>query len=461
MMKYISLSTLWWIAITIPQGVVAQQSTSFVLRDLWTEVEQNFPGLQSKTAQVESVELDKRATKSNLLPQIKLQGQNNFSTLEPAIGSFFAQPGTFTINGSKIDNGQSSTTFSTYGSTTMEWEVFSFGKNRADNKSADALYQKALSEQDTYILSVKKELSQRYVMFLYQRAKLDWSNKNMQRLKEVTSIASGLSLSGLKPVADSLLASSSYMQARAEYNKNQGLEQASLIKVLELTRQSDLPHGIDLQVFLNPSYSLVEDKAEVDLNHPILEALDNQKSFYQWSAKSQSKGYLPSVNLLAGYSVRGSGINSTGNVSENYSKGWENTANNYAFGIGITWNLTQLHTKKVTSSALQKKAKSTDLLWKEYSQAMQADLLALQAQKSQRYKQLLDTSSAVEQSTNAYNMYLARYKSGLISLSELLQIRLVLEQSENTHLQASMDYWLLLCNQAELSNDFSYLFSNL
>lgn len=460
-MKYISLSTLWWIALTMPLGVVAQQKPSLLLEGLWDEVEQNFPGLQSKTAQVESAQLDKRATKSNLLPQIKLQGQNNYSTLEPATGSFFAQPGIFTVNGSKVDNGQSSTAFSTYGSTTMEWEVFSFGKNKAQNKSADALYQKALSEQDSYILSVKKELSRRYVLFLYQKAKLDWSSKNMQRLKEVTSIASGLSLSGLKPVADSLLASSSYMQARAEYNKSQGLEQASLIKVLELTRQTEFQHIVDLQVFLNPSYSLAQDKAEVDLSHPVLEALDNQKSFYQWSAKTQSKGYLPSVNLLAGYSVRGSGVDSNQNVSANWNKGWENTANNYAFGIGITWNLTQLHTKKVASNALHKKAKSTDLLWKEYSQAMQADLLALQAQKSQQYKQLLDTNIGVEQSTKAYTMYLARYKSGLISLSELLQIQLVLEQSENTHIQASMDYWLLLCNEAELTNDFSYLFSNL
>jgi outer membrane protein TolC len=56
---------------------------------------------------------------------------------------------------------------------------------------------------------------------------------------------------------------------------------------------------------------------------------------------------------------------------------------------------------------------------------------------------------------------LARYKSGLIGLSELLQIRILLEQAENTHIEASREYWLLLAYEAELTADFNFLFNNL
>ncbi|MNU02709.1 hypothetical protein D3C72_2464980 [compost metagenome] len=58
-------------------------------------------------------------------------------------------------------------------------------------------------------------------------------------------------------------------------------------------------------------------------------------------------------------------------------------------------------------------------------------------------------------------MYMARYKSGLITLTELLQIRMLLEQAENNHIEASRSYWLQLANEAELTNNFDFLFNNL
>jgi outer membrane protein TolC len=92
---------------------------------------------------------------------------------------------------------------------------------------------------------------------------------------------------------------------------------------------------------------------------------------------------------------------------------------------------------------------------------MQADLSASQTKIKQQYLQLQKTRLAVVQSQDAYEMYLARYKSGLIGLSELLQIRILLEQAENTHIEASREYWLLLAYEAELTADFNFLFNNL
>src|SRR3546814_82370 len=140
---------------------------------------------------------------------------------------------------------------------------------------------------------------------------------------------------------------------------------------------------------------------------------------------------------------------------------FSNTTNNFLAGIGITWNLTSLHTNRMKSEQLFKEAESTKLLQSQYQQAMQADLSASQAKVVQQYQQLQKTKLAVKQSQDAYNMYLARYKSGLITLSELLQIRILLEQAENAHIEASREYWGLLAHEAELTADFDFLFNNL
>ena len=92
---------------------------------------------------------------------------------------------------------------------------------------------------------------------------------------------------------------------------------------------------------------------------------------------------------------------------------------------------------------------------------MQSDLDASKAKIIQQNQQLIKTRLAVKQSQDAYAMYLARYKSGLITLSELLQLRLLLEHAENSHIEASRDYWIQLANEAELTADFDFLFTNL
>lgn len=66
-------------------------------------------------------------------------------------------------------------------------------------------------------------------------------------------------------------------------------------------------------------------------------------------------------------------------VSGTWKDGFNNTTNNFLAGIGITWNLTSLHTNRMKGEQLFKEAESTKLLQSQYQQAMQADLSASQA----------------------------------------------------------------------------------
>ncbi|MCH5684653.1 TolC family protein [Niabella sp. W65] len=120
--------------------------------------------------------------------------------------------------------GGSTTAANTFGSAIVNWELFSFGKLRKQNEAAGALYDKSVSDKDAYILNLKKILSERYIVLLYNDAKLQWTEKNAERLDDIRKITSGLSASGLRPAADSLLASSSYVQAMGEHDKWNGLK---------------------------------------------------------------------------------------------------------------------------------------------------------------------------------------------------------------------------------------------
>lgn len=461
MIKHIWATALVWFAVVATFPLYAQQQQENTLSSLWLKVEGNYVGISAKTASVDAAKLNERAVKSNMLPQVKAQAQNTYGTYEGSAGAFFPQAGFFNVSGSTAGLQGSSTAVNTFGSATVEWEVFSFGKLHKQNEAAGALYDKSVSEKEAYLLNLKRLLSERYIVLLYNDAKLHWTEKNAERLNDIRKITSGLSASGLRPAADSLLASSSYVQARGEYDKWSGFKNASLIKLLELYGGETVDYTTSAERFRNPSAMNINRESTVNPSHPILNVLDKQSDYYTWSGQAQKRSALPSIRILGGYAHRGTGISPNGTVSGAWKDGFNNTTNNFLAGIGITWNITNLHTNRLKGEQLFKEAKSTKLLQTQYEQAMQADLSASQEKIIQQYEQLLKTKLAVKQSQDAYEMYLARYKSGLIALNELLQIRTLLEQAENVHIEASRDYWLLLAYEAELTANFDFLFNNL
>ncbi|MFD2963065.1 MULTISPECIES: TolC family protein [Sphingobacteriaceae] len=453
-------TTLLWLAIVAALPLYAQQQQEYTLGSLWSKVEENYPGVGAKMSAIDAAKYNQRAVKGNMLPQVNAQAQNTYGTYEGSAGGFFPQPGFFNVNGSVPLDG-STTAANTFGSAIVNWELFSFGKLRKQNEAAGALYDKSVSDKDAYVLNLKKILSERYITLLYNNAKLQWTKNNAERLNDIRKITSGLSASGLRPAADSLLASSSYVQAMGEYDKWNGFKNAAYIKLLELYGDDTVNYTASANRFDNPAENSLNKVNTINPSHPILDALDKQSEYYTLSGEAQKRSSLPSINLLGGYAYRGTGISPNGKVSGAWKDGFRNTTNNFLAGIGITWNLTSLHTNRMKGEQLFKEAESTKLLHSQYEQAMQADLSASQAKIVQQYQQLQKTKLAVQQSQDAYNMYLARYKSGLITLSELLQIRILLEQAENAHIEASREYWVLLAYEAELTADFDFLFNNL
>lgn len=462
MIKYIIAITVMCCAIAVTFPLYGQQPKEYTLGNLWPKVEENYSGVGVKNSDVEAAKLNERAAKSGMLPLLKAQAQTTYGTYEGSAGAFFPQPGFFNVSGSGNSLNGNNLAANSFGSTTIDWELFSFGRLRKENEAAKALSSKSIYEKDAYLLSLKKQLSERYISLLYNEAKLNWTETNAQRLNEIRKTTSGLSASGLKPAADSLLASSSYIQSMGENDKWKGYKEAAFIKLLELyAGDSVVNYAASAYRFSNPERNHLKINNTVNSSHPILNALDKQAQYYAVSGEAQKRASLPSLHLLGGYAYRGTGINSNGAESGAWSGGFNNGTKNFLVGVGVTWNITSLRTNYFKGEELLKEAESEKLLYSQYEQAMRADLTASQAKIFQQSEQLQKTRLAVKQSEDAYNMYLARYKSGLITLSELLQVRTLLEQAENNHIEASREYWMLLAYEAELTADFDYLFNNL
>ena len=437
------------------------QQNQHTLDDIWRRVEQYYPGIQHKNLTIDAARDQTNYVKTNRLPQVKAQLQNTMSTYNGTSGAFFSLPGLFNVAGSAAAIEGSAVVPNSFGSATLDWEVFTFGKNSKEEAAAGMLYQKASHEKQAYLIQLKKELSDRYISLLSVSARLDWKRRNVQRLQSISSITAGLSASGIRPAADSLLATSTYTQALGDLIQLEGLEEARRLLVLELYGESSIAIKESMQKFMLPRPKMSSAITTPLENHPSLLVLDNQSSYYSLQAEVEKRDALPSLHLLGGYSFRGSGITPQGAAEGSWSNSFRNTHSNFIAGLGITWNITNIHASSFKREKYKKEAASTQFLKTQYELAMSTALSASEIKLAKHYAQFQKSKIAVKQAEEAFGMYMARYKSGLITLTELLQIQALLEQAETNHIDVSRDYWLLVAQEAELTSDFDFLFSNL
>ena len=430
------------------------------LNSLWVEVQRSYPGLHSREAAVASAKMEERSVFGERLPQLRAQAQNSYASFEGISGAFFPQPGLFNVSGGNGLTGPS-WTFNTYASSTLEWELFSFGKNSFKTKAARAKTHSAEGAKDAYSLNLQKELSQRYLQLLFKETKLESNQQNVDRLNTIRTITSALAKAGLKSAADSLLASSSYNQAIGDNEKLQGERQSASIQLMELTSGNQTNYQNSVPSFLNPMEVSLNKAAEINSSHPVLNLLDEQRKRLNYQGKSEARAALPSINLIGGYAYRGVGIGEDGTVSDGWNDGFSNSVTNGLVGVGITWNISDLYTQKQRASSLKKQAESEGHRYKQYEQQMQAELASIQNRLLRQYTEVEKTNEAQQQANDAYEMYLSRYKSGLVDLSNLLQIQILVEQAEKKHIDAAYGFWMLMASEAELLADFSHLFNTL
>lgn len=427
------------------------------LQNLWYEIKSSYPGVQVGEHKILSALKNQNSVRGERFPQLKMQAQNTYATQNGIAGAFFPQPGLFNVNGK---NGLEGTdwNFNAYASATVEFEIFSFGKLKNKYEAAKANTYKLQQEQEAYLLQLQKELSTRYLELLYNQSRLESNAKNVDRLNTVRTITSALAGAGLKTAADSLLSSSSYNQVLGENRKLSGKREAAMVRLQELTGNHYNISLPSIKTFLDPV--ILRTPISISTDHPFLTSLKQENQRLDYLSRSESSKGLPSIKMLGGYAYRGSGIGEDGVVTDTWKDGFSNTANNALIGIGLTWNLTDIYTQKQRSNSINEQAVSQDHLYEKYKLQRESELIALHRQIENQFSEVQKMLEAEAQAQQAYEMYLARYKSGLMDLNALLQIQMLLEQAENRHLTATFEYWTLLIAEAELLGDFEFVFNH-
>lgn len=434
----------------------AQQLPELSLSKAWQTAFDTYPGLNQKKAEIGESLIQKDIAASDRLPQAQAQLQNSIGTFAGSSGAFFPLPGIFNVNNSRPAATGPSITSNFYGSVVADWNLIGFGKINNAVKAANAEVDQAKSSFDAYHLTLQAKVTRQYFDVLYNQSNLTWADENVQRVKQILELSKSLTEAGLKPGADTSLAASTYLQILGEQDNWKGKYSASKITLTETVplgvADFEVPQKNYLQANVNlPLYDTLS------AVHPYLKILEKQIRVSEARSKAAGSQALPSISLITGYSGRGSGISPNGIVSNDYSAGFDNMANNYLVGVGLTWNITGAYKSMLQRKKLDQQVQGNKYGYDQEEKQLQTELGSSSARLTEQIRQAEKMQRAVGKAREAYDLYLSRYESGLINLTELLQIQAILQQTEKSNIDIHGRLWEELINKAELSGNFTYL----
>lgn len=437
------------------------QKKVYSLERIWEKTLSQYPSISSKKYQIERQELNKDLIKKERLPEVNVQGQQSYGSYQTVAGASFPLAGMYNTSGSKSLDGQPQAISNVYGSAVLQWNFLQFGRIKSKLNVADAAIKLSNTILSREQLQLQIGAAKQYFMALQSAAFLTTSKADVQRLKDLFELSKVQANAGLRPGADTLLIKSNYFQIKGHVNDQQALLETAMFQLAALVGEDTSSFNIDTFIF-NPNEISGELPSNDSINeHPYLQFLKASILYANEKLEAVKHQPYPSIGLLAGAGIRGSGINSSGMVNKNFLEPWKNNTGSYLVGIGASWNLSSLYENKVKQKIAEKEIQSAKADYDEADLELKASYAAAVSRWKQQRQKVIDAQAALHASQQAYDLYITRYESGLINLIELLQLQKTLEDAENNYVAATGAYWNELINQSENVGNMSLLLSQM
>ena len=453
-MNYRYLLVCLFLGLTSVKGY-GQNTHALSLPQLWEQAFTHYPGIEAYQARLNSAKLNQKLVRNQYLPEVQLQVQNTIGSQNAVGGAFFPLPGLYNVGGSGIGNATDPAA-NLYGSLVVDWQFLQFGKQKKSVEAAGILAEQASHRLSAEQLAIQAELSRTYFQLLFHQQMEQWAAENTERLQQMFDAAKSTASAGLSSAADSLLIKASLRQTSAVQDDWQGRSEESTIALA--TWVNIPPEQLDIMHTSFPAVAASQqEKPVLTTNHPQLAYRQEQIAYAGKLKEVAAAAALPSLSLLGGVQLRGHAPAREAAISDGWTDAYHNPTSNYLLGVGLRWNLGGLIDYKQEQARYQEEINQRQAEADEVALNLRSHQEIAQKQLAQNLSQINNAEEAYLAASEAYRQFEARYKSGLISISELLQVQDVLQKTERTRLEAYFQYWMQQTDLAEASADFSIL----
>ncbi|MFC5271216.1 TolC family protein [Adhaeribacter terreus] len=416
----------------------------------------NYPGLKARQHNVRSAEKKVASARASYLPDLNLQHQYTYGTGNNVVGPYYSNNGT-TINPSGGDREENITkgAFGTLSTAILEWDVFSFGRVKADIIAAKAEEQTVNLEYENELFQHQIRIADAYLLVLINQRLKETQRHNLERAEAFKKAIDAATISGLRAGVDSSLANAEVARARIQLLEAEKNERSQLYKLAELTGEvKDL--NLDSMVFFsrlpNPQSYLQNDITQT----PLLRLYQSQTELSKQRAIAIKRTFYPTFTLMGAAWGRGSGVsNKTGEYRTDFSSGTQYQVYNYMFGAAVRWNIGNYFQVRSDYLSQNFQQKRYEQLYKEQQLKLTRQLRESDMQFQLSMEQAKVAPLQLQAAQAGFRQAESRYASGLTDLPTFTQSLVTLNRAETDRYIAYINAWRSLLQEAASTGDLS------
>jgi outer membrane protein TolC len=415
------------------------------------------PRLKARSSEVQGAESQVSLSAQPLFPTLDVGGQALRATANNIAGALFPQAVILPVSGPvRAATSTTASYASAYGGA-LSWTPITFGRVGAQRNQARASLSLARAASSGAVFDEDVAVATAFLDLVAAREFVRVQEQALVRTDAVARSVRTLALNGLRPGADSLLVNADLSRARIDLvaaQRTSATAGARLGELLDLT--GEIPR-IETKPWLDTiPTDRIASPATVDLaKHPHAQPFAAQVALSDARENAAALSAVPRVSLVAGFSVRGSGIAADGSVDPGLGAGLSASRTNTAVGLMLTVPVVDalFSAPRAEVERAHAEADRAELVWQEAHLRAQAD--AADANFRLAMTAAREVPVQLAAATAAYRQMNARYTSGLATLADLAQSQFVLTRAEGDAAIARVAAWRAWLDQCAARGDLA------
>ena len=289
--------------------------------------------------------------------------------------------------------------------------------------------------------------------------KLQADRQNVNRYDSIFNVIKAITLSGLRPGADTSLAKAELSKAHISFNNTQ-------LYLLQLKEQLFLFTGIPSDQILieNANYVSfqIPDFANVyneNSINPLIDYYNKKHSVNISNEQVIKKSYLPKLSFEGSYWARGSSIQYN-DAYKSLNTGFDMQRTNYLVGVAISYNLLNGLYRKDKLKINRYQTQASDFELEQQKNQIHSALIQANIAMNVTKLNLRELPTQVKSATDTYLQKIAQYRAGVISLIDLTNAAFVLYRSQIDWLETINDFYNAALDKATANGDLTDFVKN-
>ena len=456
-MKSILLNVLLLGAIT-----ASAQTAKYSLPQLLERVAVDYPTVKAKQANISAANYYMAASKKDLLPDLTVADQYQYSTNNGLEGSYYSNEGTtISTSGGIRSHDIYQPVFGSLTTLMINWHAFDFGKVKEEIRLSQSRVDLAKADYANEVFRQQVKVIDAYLLYVLSQKLVSVQENNLKRSEVFRQYVLSHTESGLLPGVDSSSANAELAKAQLALLQSRQFVEEQKNNFEQLSGVSADSIRLDTTAFLHTVPSYNGSSATIDDN-PLMQ-YERQSLATQYNQLGVlKKSVLPTINVVGAGWARGSGVDRvTKAYSTNIIDGLPYQTYNYLAGVAVKWNITSLAKNRQQYLGAAQELESTRFKIEEEKSILNREIKNAELRYASALQQSRVAPLQYKAALDAFNSSNARYQSGLTSLNEVIQAYYVLNRADVDNAVAVNNVWRAILQHAASTGDIKEITSQL